>query len=113
MTDKNDRRIRTLTRRDALVGLVAGAGALASSRLIASDMPKLAEDDPQAMALGYKHDASAVDTTMYPKKAAGPDQICGNCALYVDSGGEWGQCSIFPGKLVAKAGWCNVWAPKS
>ena len=105
---------RLLSRRKALAGLVAGTGALVSTRLIASDAPQLAEDDPQAKALGYKHDAAAVDTNAFPKKAAagGDSQICGNCTLYTDDGSDWGPCSIFPGKLVAKAGWCNVWAAK-
>jgi len=116
MTDSNNNDRGALTRRRALTGLAAGAGALAAGRLIASEgMPKLAEDDPQAVGLNYKHDASTVDPAlMAPKTGSGSDnQHCGNCTLFIDQGGEWGQCPIFAGKLVAKAGWCNVWAPKA
>ena len=81
----------------------------------ASDMPKLAEDDPQAAALGYKHDATAVDTAKFPKRAgdAGATQFCNNCQLFqAGADDEWGPCSIFPGKAVAGKGWCNAWVPK-
>ncbi|MGB5739389.1 MAG: high-potential iron-sulfur protein, partial [Woeseia sp.] len=74
-------------------------------------MPKLMENDPQATALGYVHDSSTVDSAKQPRHQAG--QACVNCALYTGADGdEWGGCSIFPGKLVAAAGWCSVYAPK-
>ena len=78
----------------------------------ASDLPHLTEDDPQGSALGYKHDATQVDTTKFPKRAgdAGATQFCDNCQLY-QGGDEWGPCSIFPGKAVAGKGWCNAWVP--
>ena len=79
----------------------------------ASDLPQLAEDDAQAAALGYRHDAATVDTGKFPKRAgdAGATQFCNNCQLY-QGGDEWGPCSIFPGKSVAAKGWCNAWVPK-
>ena len=80
----------------------------------ADDMPKLSEDDAQAKALGYKHDASAVDTTKFAKRAgdAGATQFCDNCQLYQGGDAEWGPCSIFPGRAVAAKGWCNAWVLK-
>ncbi len=78
----------------------------------AGDLPKVSEADPTAVALGYVHDATRVDTAKYPKRAgeAGASQFCDNCSLYqADAGAEWGKCSIFPGKLVKGAGWCNAW----
>ena len=45
-------------------------------------------------------------------KKAGPggdNQFCNNCALYQPIDDEWGKCSIFPGKKVKGAGWCNAW----
>lgn len=74
---------------------------------------KIAEDDPVAMALGYKHDAEAVDTEKFPKRAGaeGETQFCDNCGQYKATEEEWGTCGIFPGKLVAAKGWCNVWVP--
>ena len=105
--------------------LAIGAGAVAavplstvvgSLKAYAQDGDKLAEDNPQAMALGYKHDASQVDTAKYPKRAGdeGAKQFCHNCNLYQAKGEEgWGPCSIFPGKQVAAKGWCNAWVPKA
>ena len=81
----------------------------------------LDENDPMAAGLGYRHDASAVDTAKYPKRS-GPDgakQLCSSCQFYQVGGlkaegkdGEWGKCIIFANGLVAAGGWCNSWAPK-
>lgn len=77
----------------------------------AGNMPKLAEDDPQAKSLSYVHEATTVDSAKQPRYQSG--QICGNCALYQGKApDEWGGCSIFPGKLVKSSGWCSVYAPK-
>ena len=79
---------------------------------MAQDMPKLAEDDPTATAMRYTHDASTVDAGSRANPAA--EQTCANCALIQGNDGEaWRPCQIFPGKLVASAGWCAVWAPKA
>ena len=69
----------------------------------AGDLPQLSEDDGAAKALGYLHDASKVTN---PARKEGA--ICGNCNLYQGEA-EWGPCSVFPGKSVAKAGWCLAW----
>ena len=82
----------------------------------AESLPKVSESDPTAVALGYVHDATAVDTSKFPKRAgeAGASQFCTNCSLYqAGEGEEWGKCSIFPGKLVKGAGWCNAWVAKA
>ena len=89
------------------VGCLAVAGRQAS----AEDLPKVSEDDPMAQAMRYTHDASTVDPSTRANPAA--DQTCDNCALVQGADGEaWRPCQIFPGKLVAGAGWCSVWAPK-
>ena len=76
-----------------------------------TEMPRLAVDDPQAKSLSYVEDATSVDSARQPRYQ--PGQACANCALFQDSdGAEWAGCSIFPGKLVAAAGWCSVYAPK-
>ena len=113
MTD----RIRSTRRGFLRSGMVAG-GALALGaipvRLLAQD--KVSEDDPTAQALGYKHEASDVDTAAFPKRAteAGQDQYCYNCSLYAGSeGDEWAPCSIFQNRLVKGAGWCNAWVAKA
>ena len=92
----------------------AAAGAIVSParKASAEDMPKLTEDDPMAVAMKYTHDASTVDAASRANPAA--DQNCANCALIQgEDGAEWRPCQIFPGKSVAAAGWCSVWAPKA
>ena len=93
---------------------VAAAGVLVrpGREAHAEDLPKLAEDDPMAMGMKYTHDASTVD----PASRANPAEVqnCANCALIQgEDGAEWRPCQIFPGKLVAAAGWCSVWAPNA
>jgi hypothetical protein len=74
----------------------------------ASELPPISEDDPMAKALNYVHDAGDADTA---KRIQG--SYCNNCILYAgEPDDEWAGCSIFPGKAVAGAGWCNVWAKK-
>lgn len=82
----------------------------------AQDLPKIDESDPQAAALGYKHDASAVDTQRFPKRKgeAGAKQFCHNCNLFQGTQADgWAPCQIFPGKSVAAEGWCNAWVPRA
>jgi hypothetical protein len=74
---------------------------------------KLQEDEPTAVALGYVHDATKVDLAKFPKRAGeeGAKQFCDNCSQYKATEDGWGTCAIFPNKLVAAKGWCNVWVP--
>ncbi len=93
---------------------LAAAGALAvpGRKVFAQDLPKLSEDDPMAKNMKYVHDASQVDPASRPNPAA--DQNCANCALIQGNDGDaWRPCNIFPGKVVAANGWCQVWAPKA
>ena len=106
----------TQSRRDFLnTGVALWALALAPSVAVAAGPPELKESDPIAIALGYKKDATSVDTTTYPKRAGatGATQFCNNCALYSVGENGLGGCTAIPGKLVAGAGWCNAWIPMS
>ena len=70
------------------------------------------ESDAQAVALGYKADASKVDKTKYSKFAAG--QQCDGCALFQGKGGAAsGPCPLFAGKQVSAKGWCSAYAKKA
>ncbi len=90
----------------------AGCVAMPSRDARADELPQLAEDDPMAKAMKYTHDASTVDPATRNNPAA--DQTCANCALIQGKEGDaWRPCQIFPGKAVAAAGWCSVWAPKA
>lgn len=84
-----------------------GLGVLAH----ANAQTMLAETDPQAVALGYKADASKVDKTKQVKYAKG--QACGNCALYQGAAGSTaGACPLFAAKQVSSKGWCSAYAKK-
>jgi hypothetical protein len=79
---------------------------------MAQDTPKLTEDDPTAMALGYVDDATKTDAAKWANYKAGQD--CANCSQIQGADGDvWRPCGIFPGKVVNAKGWCSVWAPKA
>ena len=113
MSNGGSGKANTASRRTFLKS-VGGAAALSAVGVKAvdaqaTDLPKLSEDDPMAVALKYVHDASAVAESLRPQK----DRYCYNCALYAGSEeDEMAACSIFPGKSVAGQGWCSVWAPR-
>lgn len=108
--------------KNTAVGLCAAGAALLTRTkpAFASDTP-VSEDDPTALALGYKHDKAKVDAGKFPrvKDASSAKANCGNCILFQGEGreiagqtGKWGNCGLFPGKVVAAEGWCNSYAPK-
>ncbi len=79
---------------------------------VAGDLPQVAEDDQNAIAYKYTHDASTVDPAT--RNRPEPEQNCANCVLIQGNDGDtWRPCQIFPGKTVNAAGWCMVWAPKA
>lgn len=87
----------------------AGGAVLVANR--AAAQTKLEENDPQAVALGYKHDTTKVDPAKYPKHDA--TQKCANCQLFQGKAADaWGACALFGTKQVAGAGWCSAWVKK-
>jgi hypothetical protein len=99
-------------RRTFLMTVAAGGATLAAAAAPARAQVKLDEKDPQAVALGYLHDATKVDAKKQPKYAAG--QVCSNCALYAGKPADaWAACPLFAGKQVAGKGWCSAWAKKA
>jgi hypothetical protein len=87
---------------------VAGVAAFATT---AAQAAMVDEKDPQAVALGYKPDATKVDKAKQPKYAAG--QQCGSCALFQGKPGDAaGGCPLFAGKQVSSKGWCSAYAKK-
>ncbi len=99
-TFSSERRVFLITATAS--GLLIGAAASVSAQELVS------ENDPQAIALGYKADANNVDKTTQPKYSAG--QACSNCALYRAAGSAAGMCTLFTGKQVAAKAWCSAWA---
>lgn len=93
---------------------VAAAGCLVQPgrEALAGELPHLTQDDPMGQAMKYTDDASSVDPATRNNPAA--VQNCANCALIQGTDGDaWRPCQIFPGKVVAAAGWCSVWAPQA
>ncbi len=87
----------------------AGTAVVAASR--AAAQTKLEESDPQAVALGYKHDTTKVDKAKYPKHDV--SQKCVNCQLFQGKATDaWGPCALFGAKQVAGPGWCSAWVKK-
>lgn len=94
--------------------MIVSTATLAPLIASAESTPALvAESDPIALALGYRADATTVDTSKYPQKAsdASSPQLCANCSLYKTASDGVGNCAAIPGKLVAGPGWCSVWNP--
>lgn len=90
---------------------VAAAGTAVAATGGAIAQTKLEETDPQAVALGYKHDTTKVDKAKYPKHDV--SQKCSNCQLFQGKPTDaWGGCALFGAKQVAGPGWCSAWVKK-
>ena len=105
-----------LNRRNMLKKSILGLTAISATSLLtpsvyADGLPELTEDDPMAMGLGYKKDATTVDDAKQPKHAA--DQSCSSCALFTGTSDTAGTCTIFAGKQVSATGWCSAYAKKA
>ena len=107
MTDSTD---TTLARRRLLRAGLGAVALVAAPRLAsAADLPKLSLDDTAAKALAYVHDASSLSAA----DRGGADRNCANCRFYTVPEGDWGPCTLFPGKSVAAAGWCKGWVARA
>jgi hypothetical protein len=88
----------------AAIGLSFTSLSLAGSAPArAAAAVSISEQDPAAKAVHYVSDASRA-----PGAQSGAD--CSNCSLYSPAGDTHGGCTLFPGKLVAAAGWCSSWS---
>jgi hypothetical protein len=96
--------------------ILAVPWALLATHTLAQAGEKVDEGEPAAVGLGYRHDATQVDTAAFPKRAGaqGARQFCQNCALFEGEASDgWAPCSMFQGQLVAGTGWCNAWVSRS
>ncbi|MDJ0656816.1 MAG: high-potential iron-sulfur protein [Xanthomonadales bacterium] len=101
--------LKTVAGSATIVPVVLAGG---TGSAFGQDLPKLAADDPTAVALGYVEDTANADKAKFPNHS--PDQKCENCQLILGAdGADWRPCSIFPGKSVAKDGWCSAWVKKA
>jgi hypothetical protein len=105
---------KNLTRRTLLksiaVALPASAVILQQDTM-ADDLPKLDPSDPTAMALVYVEDPADLDKSNPAAARYQAGQTCANCIQIQGDSGDYRPYGIFPGKTVAAAGWCSVWAP--
>lgn len=100
------------SRRTFLITSLGAASALALSRQVLADQPKVAESDPTAQALGYKEDATKVDKAKYAKYKAG--EQCNNCSFFQGKPTDvYAPCPMFGGKQVKGTGWCSAYNKKA
>jgi hypothetical protein len=86
---------------------IAAIGSLGATHR-AFAQARAEEDSEQAVALGYRHDTSKVDTKKYPKHAV--TQRCSNCSFWQGKPEDpWAGCAMFGRKQIAHAGWCMAW----
>jgi hypothetical protein len=97
------------TRRVFLIAS-AGPACLAGGHAQAS-LKKVEENEPKAVAVGYRHDTKKVDRARYPKHQ--PTQNCANCLAYAPAKptDEWGECDLMSDRLVHRDGWCSSYKP--
>lgn len=89
-------------------GVAASLGVTSAARAQAA----VAETDANAVALGYRTDATKVDKVKFAAYKAG--QACGNCALFqAATGAAAGACPLFAGKQVSAKAWCSAYAKKA
>lgn len=99
-------------RRVFVIQSILGTSTLATAYLALAQAPLVQETEPQAVALGYKNDATKADKVKYPKYA--PGQQCSNCALYQGKPTDLtAACPLFAGKQVAAKAWCSAWTKKA
>lgn len=93
----------------ALLTAFISLRAVGGSRAPVPGAPRtpLDEQDAAAKAVAYQQDARKVDPRLFPTYRRG--QSCTTCALIEFGTAPMRGCSLFPGKLIAAAGWCNVW----
>ena len=74
--------------------------------------PKLEENDPQAKALGYVHDATKADKAKFANWK--PGESCSGCLQFKGKPNDaFGPCTIFGNKQVNAKGWCTAWQKKA
>jgi len=105
---------KSLTRRKLLQTIAIAlpvSATILNREAQAEDSPKLDPNDPTAMALLYVEDPATLDQSNPAAARYQAGQTCANCIQIQSDAGAFRPCAIFPGKTVAAAGWCSVWAP--
>jgi hypothetical protein len=101
-----------MNNRRRIILFAAPALALGLAGTRAGAQAKVTESDPTAMALGYREDASKVDTGKYKQYVKG--STCSNCNFYGGKATDaTAPCSVLGNRLVVGKGWCSAWVKKA
>jgi hypothetical protein len=103
MSEPDNLSRRAVLQRAALVLSVGTLGLSATPAARSADEPLLSEQDPAARKVHYVEDAKRA-------REAQSGANCSNCSIYTAAGDTQGRCTLFKGKLVKAAGWCNAWS---
>jgi len=99
-------------RRSILIAAPALALGLLATRNASAQTPaKVTEADPTATALGYKADASKVDTAKFKQFVKGSS--CATCNFYKSTSATEGTCAALGARLVTSKGWCSAYVKKA
>lgn len=105
---------KTLPRRTLIKAVLMGGAALPLAKHLVQDAeaaPMVDPNDAVAKSLAYHVDTTKVKAAEFPTHK--PMQKCANCIQFQGKvADKQGACNLFPGKDVAGAGWCKVWAQK-
>lgn len=100
------------TRRYLLALVPAVSASLLVGKAAVAQPARADEKDANAVALGYKNDATTVDLKKYAQYVKG--SMCGNCSLYAGKPSDpWAPCGALGGKQVNAKGWCVAYVKKA
>ncbi len=99
---RNEKLSRRVLLSQAIATAVLIPGFVLTRQAIGAAATPLDPADPMAKALAYA------------ESSAKPDQKCASCVQFQGKTGDArAGCNILPGKTVAAAGWCSVWAKRA
>jgi len=106
-------RRRWLKLASAALAASATGAALAQAQKPEPAAPKRVEEsEPQAQALGYKHDAAKADNAKFANYQ--PGRLCEDCNFSKGKAGDaWRPCDLFGAREVNAKGWCTGWLKKT
>ena len=103
MSEPDNPSRRAVLQRVALGLSVGTLGLTETLTATSADEALLSEQDPAARKVHYVEDARRA-------QEAQSGANCSNCSIYTAVGDTQGRCTLFKGKLVKAAGWCNAWS---
>jgi hypothetical protein len=90
----------------------AALAASAAGAALGQTPKRVDESDPQAQALGYRHDAAKADRAKFANYQ--PGRFCEDCNFSKGKAGDaWRPCDLFGAREVNAKGWCTGWLKKT